>query len=588
MAHYSEMDFLFSPSNRDSVNQQLENIDNTRNIFAPWDTNKYVIYKSKTGDGTQNIKNFLREKVYDNENNGTLNNPYINILKYFNKTSGTPGAALRIKAADLAYLRDLGVYPINRMIVLRRFPEGGFVREDLNEMNVEPISTVIGWIKPDQNFGTIGFNENWSITNERFDVALTEILKKVTGGKADAQVIPIPDFAQGLLFEFYNRVGLTERSGVDEDSFEYYDPTIADNLNPTITGEDGKQRKKYGEWGLKNIPVGDPNVLQEAPFRNPEGQNIQSTFAFTFDTTYEQKLLGDVDPGSAMLDILDNLYAMGTSNMRFYWGDDSEIIQKAKKAAMDKANNLNSWWDFIKELMVSFWEEIKNLFINAANVITANFNAALSATTAAASNTGSTFIANLAGSDVGKSMKDFAEKTLESILTSTIAIHRFRLRGSIELMVGGRDSSSPWHITIGNPYSPWLATNHIIVESVSVETSTEMGFNDQPQWLKATFNCKFSRALGKQELMRMCNNSYRRTYSVPPTGTAASQAHKEDKANNSSSNQPGVSDKNPPVDPNANRPGAENYYGMPPTKNQIPNTKIVSIGPNARSVNIGP
>jgi len=34
--------------------------------------------------------------------------------------------------------------------------------------------------------------------------------------------------------------------------------------------------------------------------------------------------------------------------------------------------------------------------------------------------------------------------------------------------------------------------------------------------LTATFSCKFSRSLGKQELMRMFNNTYRRTYSYPP------------------------------------------------------------------------
>ena len=35
------------------------------------------------------------------------------------------------------------------------------------------------------------------------------------------------------------------------------------------------------------------------------------------------------------------------------------------------------------------------------------------------------------------------------------------------------------------------------------------------QSLTAKFNCEFSRALGKQELMRMFNNTFKRTYSVP-------------------------------------------------------------------------
>ena len=95
------------------------------------------------------------------------------MLKDFNTTSGTPGAGLRLKAGDFAYLRDLGVYPINRMAILRRFPIGISLTENLEEMTLEPISTVIGWIKPDANFGTISFNENWGKTTKRFDQLLS-------------------------------------------------------------------------------------------------------------------------------------------------------------------------------------------------------------------------------------------------------------------------------------------------------------------------------------------------------------------------------------------------------------------------------
>lgn len=537
MAHYSEMDFLFAQTSRDNVNRILDtnSTNNTRNIFRdPSATNSYVVYKTKYNEGTPTIKNYLKERVYDSMKTG---NPYVDILNFFNITSGKPGAGLRIKAADLAYLRDLGVYPINRMIVLRRFPEGVFVPENLDEMSVEPISTVIGWIKPDQNFGTINFNETWSRTNERFDVALSEILKKATGSKVDvANLVPIPDFAQGLLFEFYRRAGLTERtqegeSSVDE-SYEIYNQNkvTQDALDAGVFfDKNGKPIHQFDNntrtgatdadksWGLTNIPIGDPNVLQEGPFRNPEGQNIQSAFQFDIETTYEQKLLGDVDPGSAMLDIIDNLYAMGTSNMVFYWGSDSKTVTDAKNAIANKANNLNSWWIFVSQLMIKFWETIKSLFQDLKNTIVEKAEDAKRAYEANSGNTGSTFTNIFKGQ--AEDLGNFITSTLESILTSTIAIHRFRLRGSLELMIGGKDSSTPWYLTLGNPYSPWLATNHIIVSSASIETSTEMGFNDQPQWIKAKFTCQFSRALGKQELMRMFNNTFRRTYSSLPVNT---------------------------------------------------------------------
>ena len=464
MAHYSEMDFLFNSVN-ENLNMLIDNNSNFNNIF---DNNKVVIYKNNRNfGGTNNIIDYLKENL--NQKKGVspsaAKNPYMALLEDFGLKSGMPG--LLIKAADLAYLRDLGVYPINRMAILRRFPEGSFVYENLEDMQIQPISTVIGWIKPDANFGTIAFNETWTKTHNRFD----ELLAKIVQDNFKipiSSLIPIPDFAQGILFEFYKNMGLTKRSGVDDD-----------NLNETYESYNGSNISGGGSnWGLNNIPIGDPNVLQEGPFRNPDGQNIVSNFQFELETTYEQKLLGVVDPGSAMLDILDNLYAMGTSDMTFYWGDASKAIIDAKKAATGGANDLNSWWLFVKDILTGFWTAITDLFQSVLEQTTEIF---------------SEFKGNGVNSINSEVIINGLKALLQTILGSVIAINRFELRGSIELMTGGNVSSTPWYLTIGNPYSPWLSTNHIIVESATVETSTEMGFNDQPQRLTAKFTCRFSR-----------------------------------------------------------------------------------------------
>jgi len=494
------MDFLFSsPSNRDNINKILNNtsIGNTVNVIKGG--NNYIVYKqSKEKSGTINIQKYLSSGIYKNEKSGT--NPYIQILNDFNTPAGTKGAGLKIKAGDLVYLRDLGVYPINRMAILRRFPIGCSLNENLEEMTLEPISTVVGWLKPDQNFGDITFQENWTKTTQRFDQKISEIIKQYTGGVDLSTIIPIPDFAQGVLFEIYKGGGFLNKSGVDED-YEYYDSNSI--------GKNSSKLKGYsdGNWGLNNIPVGDPNVLQEGPFRDPSGQNISSDFTFDLTTTYEQKLLGDVDPGSAMLDILDNLYTMGTSNMVFYWGDNSKIVNDARTAA-EAGNSVESWWIFVQNIMVGFWEGITGLF---DKIKTATKKTVEDVTTIVKSSATSIDKISSIGDVVIPKIVDL----FKTILTSTVAIHRFELRGTIELMVGGAISSTPWYLTLGNPYAPWIATNHIIVTSAKIETSKEMGFNDQPQWLTATFSCKFSRSLGKQELMRMFNNTYRRTYSSP-------------------------------------------------------------------------
>ena len=601
MANYSEMDFLFeSKSNLDTISQQLNRTskDNTVNIFK--DNPGYVLYKSKFKSNTNTIKTHYQQKIYNNDTEN-VKNPYIKLLKDFNAKSGTPGAGLRLKASDLAYLRDLGVYPLNRMAILRRFPEGCFVTEDLNEMKIEPISTIVGWIKPDQGFGTINFNETWVKTTERFDTVLAGIIKKLIGG-GEGGLATVPDFAQGMLFEWYKNMGLLERSGVDDsvdEDYEFYNQnrdvnwkwnntnsTSEDKKTPEVTKE--QQEKidtlskiagtnansdswnKDKTWGLNRIPIGDPNVLQEAPFRDPVGQNIISDFQFELSTVYEQKMLGEVDPGTAMLDILDNMYAMGTSNMTFYWGDASPAISAARRAASNDGNNLQAWWDLVYRILDGFWTAIVKLFNGLKNEADKVLEDATATQEKAETPEVKKEIAELdrkiakyeeadvyykkfskttgdnnytelkkeaeakkselqgnppqktaveAATEAAKGKSEILDTVLlfiKSALTSTVAIHRFKLRGTIELMTGGKISSSPWYLTLGNPYSPWLATNHIIVQSAIIDTSPEMGFNDQPQWLSVKFTCKLSRSLGKQELMRMFNNTYRRTYNQLP------------------------------------------------------------------------
>lgn len=507
MAHYSEMDFLFSSRDNSKANtQQLNNYSifdkeygkygkygsekkgspldttdaNTRSIFT---NNTYVVYKGMN-HGTDAIKNFLvngngkRSGMYYDEGR---KHPYVKLLQDFDIRRGESGAALRLKAADLSYLRDLGVYPLNRMCILRRFPESLPLQENLEDMTCEPLSTVVGWLKPDQNFGNISFNETWTTTDKRLDVKLSEMINE-TVGKNISPIIPIPDFAQGMLFELFSRANLT---GTESD-IDYY------------TGiESGGDSSN---WGLMNIPVGDPNVLKEGPYRPADTQNVKSDFNFEFETTYEQKMLGNIDPGSAMLDIIDNLLAMGTSNMKFYWSENSPSIVAARKAVSGKANDLDAWWGFIQTLMLGFWDALTSLFQDVVNKTEEIAKAVVDNGVTEAAKVGTEQIREL----------------MDTILTSTVATHRFELRGSIELMTGGRVSSTPWHLTIGNPYSPWLSTNHIIIKSATIETSKELGFNDMPQQLTVKFSCNLSRSLGKQEILRMFNNTYRRNYSSTP------------------------------------------------------------------------
>lgn len=489
MSHFSEMDFLFNrigPASPTGIiekavtpplmflnNSIVNSIPGSRSIFYEKNdniTSHYVIFKGV--GGTKNVKNYIKDKVYK-----TYSNPYIKIIEDFN---GIDNPTLKIKASDLAYLRELGVHPINRMVILRRFEEGQLVTENLEDMKSKPISTVIGWLKPDENFGSIDFNETWTNTHKRLDEMISQMVKENFFKGSNLQsIMPVPGFARGLLFELLKRMGLVGGEGSD--------------------------------WSWNNIPIGDPNVLSEGPYRDPNSQNISSEFQFTFETTYEQKFIGDVDPGAAMIDIIDNLLKIGTSNMKYWLNGKSSVMVAAKDAA-GSGDDIDYWWKFVNELLKSFWKAIKDIFNEAAGL---------------GEGSKEEKIANA---------KNLLRSAAQTILTASIAKYRWEIKGSIELMTGS-ESVTPWYLTIGNPYTPWIATNHIIVTKVKIDTSPEVGFNDMPMWLKATFMCSQSRNLGRNEIIKMFNNSFLREYTTykpseykadtPTVGTGSGDEEKQ-------------------------------------------------------------
>jgi hypothetical protein len=519
MGHFSEMNFLFTntpapditnPTKiiKNTVQKKVDGntIENYRSIFSPqsndyaeYDKTHFFVFKGQegikkpitsfneisdewnAGNRGPNVKNHIKTQIYEKIGN---KNPYLSIIDDFNGEASSK--SLTIKASDLAYLRELGVHPINRMVVLRRFAEGIMLPESLDELEIEPISTVIGWIPHDENFGKFDFNEGWTLTNKRLDQLLNDLINDTFKESKIKTMTPIPGFAQGLMFGLLNKADFSK-------------------------GQDSP-------WDWNKIPIGDPNVLAEGPYRDASRQNLSSSFDFNINTTYEQKFIGDVDPGAAMIDIIDNLLKMGTSDMK-YWLDSNSGIIKDAKAAINSGDELNAWWVAISSATTALWDTLADTISNIKTSI-----GKVMPTT----DTGSIRVPN--AEDL-KKIKESAltalENTLQLVLTSTLAKYRWEMKGSFELMTG-RDSATPWYLTIGNPYSPWLASNHIIVKTVSVETSNEVGFNDMPMWLKVTINAGQSRNLGRNEIMRMFNNSFLREYSkanIPEfTGTHSADA----------------------------------------------------------------
>jgi len=431
-----------------------------------------LVYKNPNEfTGTAGVRNYLRLNVYKYDD--INEDPYISLLRYFGDKKTK---ALTLRAADFVYLKDLGVYPINRLWILRRFPDNCIVPNNLLAWGkaVEPVSTVVGWIKDkeDTPLLSLNFNEVWTDQNEMIDKIMTQILSDNFNYKMP-MTIPVPGWSQGLLFGMLNAMGFTD------------------------------------DYNAMNVPTGDPNVLRVGKMRDASGaQGLQSRMNLSLETTYEQKYINGVDPGLAMMDVLSNLFKMGTSDQKFILSN-SPMLQQLIGNINGK-KNVNAWLDFIKNLIGAFVKGVAT-FISAMG-------------------TGESFVtsANAGGSDqsTGSESPDknsigttggLVSNVANSILAGTIAKYRWPLKGSIALMSG--INTTPWHLTIGNPYSPIINIGNVYVSNVEVKLSNDLGFNDMPARIDVNISADFGRPLGKQELEKMFNNGYKRVYSKKSPGS---------------------------------------------------------------------
>lgn len=465
---YSEIGFIFNPylsvgnfNNKDNEGsiygtKYKVRIDGTSGL-----TDGILIYKSPSSHGTQNIINYISDNVYRNDDSDE--DPYISLIRYFNESRSK---AMALRAADFAYLKDLGVYPINRLWILRRFSENVIVPDNLLEWDnsIKPISIVVGWIKDDDRgeFLSLGFNEVWTDQTEMIDKVIAQVLKDNFGFELQT-VMSVPGWAQGILFGVIKAAGLTSN------------------------------------FDARNVPTGDPNVLRIATMRDISSQGLSSDIDFTLETCYEQKYINGIDPGMAMLDILNNLLKMGTSDQKFILKQDGLLTNMYNQ--MNKTQSIEPWLDMSKKLLNAFLSGVTNFIQGdiAQSYIQNAQNSNSEDENAPPSFPDTNIIRN--------AINNFSD----ILLAGTIAKYRWPIKGSLALMSGL--NSTPWHLTVGNPYSPIISLGNILVTKVDTKWSSDLGFNDMPIRIDVTIRTKLGRPLGKQEIEKIFNNSYKRVYS---------------------------------------------------------------------------
>ena len=386
-----------------------------------------------------------------------------------NYTQNEDLPALKLNGSDFAYLRDLGVYPNNRLIVSRRFPSP--VENDLTATPLAPISTVVSWIPDSQDsFFSFQTSEEWTTGSPSTDPLgdLTDIFNDIF---AKGSGIDVKKEGSGVLG------GLSKMLPVGG---------IAEALEQEVTNYLIGTNFTYD-----NLPQGNPNFMGEGSFRNVN--SIRSEISIPIKAVYEMKFINGIDPTIAYMDILQNLLRFSSSQSVFYVAQGggekiNEFFNKFKKGKWVEAISLivDSIIKAVKEVVTKFGETIKKTAEDLINIVSGD----------------SSPDTDVVGAGLSK--------LTQFIGSSALARYRIKFSEVIPKIMGS--SSAPWHVTIGNPKNPFFSSGDMIVDGGKITMGNTLGFNDIPTRVEFDFTIRSARNLGIQEIFDKFNVGAGRQY----------------------------------------------------------------------------
>ena len=393
--------------------------------------------------------------------------------------------SMKLSYADFAYLTKLGVYPNNRLIIARRFESP--VGDDLTAIKGgnTPISTLISWVKDNQDFLTLDYNEKWEDTQDgSFRKVLNEIGNDVMQGdnkgkdlgdflKKGMNAIPLPGFTEGLQYEVFNALGMTK-------------------LDST------------------KLPLGNPNLIRESKRRSlvskeETGSGLSAKFKITMEVEYEQKFISGIDPTTVYYDLIANALAFGTSESAFQFSSNSGIGENFRKW-LDDLGSGNS--NRVRSAIVTFVGALSTALSNIGNQIIGLFK---DNDKPAKPDDKEAKAKAKRDSDLEKSsLKNFLKNIALGTLAGIVSKYKIKIVAIANAMTG--TPSAPCHITIGNPKRPILSTGDMVCDTVELTLGKILAFNDLPSSIKLKITFTSARNLGLQEIFHKLSCGVGRTY----------------------------------------------------------------------------
>jgi hypothetical protein len=476
----SEFNYKYLPSGTSSQVASLFSSEHT--IVAGSDEKNTGIFESPL-----TFKNLHTDERYDLSTS--------NIIKQLGRAG-----SLKLKYSDFVYCRDYGVYPNNRLIIVRRF--GGPVGDSLTSRGGTPIGTLVTWFDDQNPPIAIDFGINWDEAEVSFKNVLNNIGNDIGLGKVG---ISLGDAASGGF-----------------------------NILPTPGAFEPFTRAVFAKAGLVGagsenfIPSGSPTLIKEAKQRKliPEdsaGSSLNGKITVAVKCAWEQKFIGGIDPTKVYYDLLRMILHFGSDDASFYLGSGSTINSVLNKILKVLENPAQ----FIKDILTGFAKAFKKVVDQVKEKIAEYYKNTKQEEIKDRTDEDET---TTAGQDAKKRREKTeldnknrdvkkANKNLDSLVSgvtsgldsiielfTTVTAGLGRKYKHVLLGIGNSLSgapSTPWHVTVGNPFRPILSSGDMYMDSsIKLILGPTLAFNDLPSYIEVEFTLSSARNLGANEIFR--------------------------------------------------------------------------------------
>lgn len=436
------------------------------------------------GGSDENYKGLSRSTLHNNDVYDT------SILNIIEKMANTYAA---LRPSDFAYLKNVGVFPNNRLMVARRFY--GPMSDDIFIKGKQAMATMITWVPQGENFLELQYGEEWVEANADFTEVINNIAQDLLGKSVAGSIsgmlgaVPLPGFTEGITREILKSLGV------------------------------------YNEGSGKILPAGDPNLIKQAKRRktikySEAGSGLKCTCSIKMICEYEQKFISGIDPTIAWQDIIANAVRFGTSPGNSY-GLSSGFGKKVISWVKDPSKIIGEFATMITSAINTIRTEISKYFDDLIDK---------------ASSSGEED--DEEGSTAGDEEEDDSEQEAKAIeeqkglvdsmigkivgilgssLKKTISKYLEEVKGIVYALSGM--PSTPWHITVGNPLRPIFCSGDMYTTDVNLKLGPVLAFNDLPSSIVVDFTLQNARPWGMDEILAKFNTGHLRTVNVVADST---------------------------------------------------------------------